>query len=102
MIWPPPDIDFTTPVRQTGRMTKTYTVAEAGQHLPELLAEAVEGPVPITRDDRTVAFLVTPEKLETLEILADPAAMEAIREARKGQGVYHSLEEFERRLGDED
>jgi PHD/YefM family antitoxin component YafN of YafNO toxin-antitoxin module len=86
-------------------MTKGYTVDEAGARLPQLLAEAVARPVAITVDDRTVAFLITPERLDTLletrEILSNPAAMEAIREARQGSGSYYSLDEFERLLGDE-
>ncbi len=84
-------------------MAKTYTVAEAGQHLPELLAEAVDGPVPITRDDRTVALLITPERLEALretwEILANPEAMEAIRQDRAGKGIYYTLEEMDAIFG---
>ncbi len=77
---------------------------EAGSRFPELLAEAIAEPVSITRDDHTVAFLITPERLETLletrEILANPAAMEAIEEAREGRGKFHSLEDFERLLGE--
>ncbi len=87
-------------------MPKGYTLDEAGTRLPELLAEAATHPVPITVDDQTVAFLISPERLDALlenrEILANPAAVDAIREARQGQGTYYSLEEFERLLGDED
>lgn len=86
-------------------MAKGYTVEEAGTRLPQLLTEAMADPVPITRDDHTVAFLITPERLESLletrEILANPAAMRAIADARKGRTKFHSLEEFERELGDE-
>ena len=87
-------------------MAKGYTLDEAGTRLPQLLAEAQIDPVPITRDDRTVAFLITPERLdallETRELMSNPEAMEAMREARQGGGTYHSLAEFERLLGDED
>lgn len=83
-----------------------YTIAEAGSRLPELLIEAETHPVSITRDDHTVLFLITPDRLEALietrELLANPAAMEAIQAARNGEGTYHSLEEFEHLLGDAD
>ncbi len=76
---------------------------EAGTRLLELLVEAADGLVPITRDDRTVAFLITPERLEELretwEILANPEALEAIQRDRAGKGVYYTLEEMDAIFG---
>ena len=87
-------------------MAKGYTVEEAGPALPRLLSEALTHPVTITRDNLAVGYLFTPETLEmwweTREILANPEAMKAIDEARAGKGVYYSLDEVDRLLGDED
>jgi len=50
----------------------------------------------ITRHDKTVAYVLGAEQLtgllETMEILADPKATQAIREAREGKGTYLSLD----------
>lgn len=78
-------------------MKSTYSVTEAQAALPRLLREVAEEdrPVAITRRDETVAFLVPRERmeaiLETMEILANPDAMAAIRKDREGQGIYHPL-----------
>ncbi len=49
----------------------------------------------ITRREKAVAYLVSAERMaaiaETLEIMANPKAMEAIRRARRGQGKYYPL-----------
>ena len=46
----------------------------------------------ITRHDKTVAYVLGAEQLtgllETMEILADPKAMQAIRDSREGKGTY--------------
>ncbi len=79
-------------------MKATYSVTEAQARLPRLLREAAaaERPVAITRRDETVAFLVPRERmeaiLETMELLANPDAMAAIRADREGKGVYFPLE----------
>jgi antitoxin YefM len=79
-------------------MKSTYSVTEAQAALPRLLREATatERPVAITRRDETVAFIVPRERmeaiLETMELLANPDAMAAIRADREGKGVYYPLE----------
>jgi PHD/YefM family antitoxin component YafN of YafNO toxin-antitoxin module len=52
----------------------------------------------ITRHDKTVAYVLGEEQLtgllETMEILADPKAMKAIRDAEAGKGTYFSVDEL--------
>lgn len=52
----------------------------------------------ITRHDKTVAYVLGEEQLtgllETMEILADPKAMKAIRDAEAGGGKYFSVDEL--------
>jgi len=76
-------------------MPNTYSVTEAQSSLPALLKKAQEELIVITRRDKAVAYLVSAERMagiaETLEIMADPKAMEAVRRARRGQGKYFPL-----------
>ncbi len=76
-------------------MLNTYSVTEAQSSLPALLKKAQEELIVITRRDKAVAYLVSAERMagiaETLEIMADPKAMEAVRRARSGQGKYFPL-----------
>ena len=79
-------------------MEATYSVTETQGRLPQILRELPDhAPVAITRHDRTVAYLVSKEQMEsiaeTLEIMANPAAMEAIRKDRAGECHYIPLEE---------
>ena len=76
-------------------MRSTYSVSEAQAQLPALLKKAEDDLIVIAKRDKTVAYLVSAERMEaiaeTLEIMADPKAMNAINRARKGQGKYHPL-----------
>ena len=76
-------------------MESTYSVTEAQAGLPALLKQAQDEMIVITRRDKPVAYLVSAERMsaiaETLEIMADPAAMEAIRRAQAGKGSYLPL-----------
>jgi PHD/YefM family antitoxin component YafN of YafNO toxin-antitoxin module len=78
-------------------MNSTYTVGEASAQFPRLIAELrkEDQSVTITEQGRTTAFLVSEGKmmalLETMEILANPKAMTAIRKAKAGQGKYYPL-----------
>ena len=49
----------------------------------------------ITRHQKPVAYVISPERLgellETMELLADAEAMKAIREAESGQGQVYKL-----------
>jgi antitoxin YefM len=77
-------------------MKSTYSITEAQAKLPALVKEAADWPITITRRGETVGYLLSPEKLEaileTMEILANPEAMAAIREFEAGEGEYLPLE----------
>jgi prevent-host-death family protein len=69
-------------------MKNTYSVARARANLSRLLKEAEDHTVCITRDDEAVAFIVSRDRMEaiveTLEIMASPEAMDAIRKHKSG------------------
>ena len=71
-------------------MGSTYSVTDAQTQLPRLIRQAEKGaPVSIRRRNETVAYLVSRERMEaiveTLELLANPAAMKAIAAHRAGK-----------------
>ena len=77
-------------------MDSTYSVTQAQTNLPRLLKEAAdEGSIAITRHERTVAYLISRERmdaiLETLEVLSNPAAMKAIRDYEQGKTKFLAL-----------
>jgi antitoxin YefM len=79
---------------------ETTSLADAKNRLSELV-NAVQGTwerVTITKNGRPAAVLVAPDDLEslveTLEILSDPEAMAAVREARTGTGELTTGEEM--------
>lgn len=76
-------------------MGSTYSVSEAQAQLPALLKKAQGDLIAIANRDKTVAYLVSAERMEaiteTLEIMADPKAMRAISRARKGRGKYYPV-----------
>jgi prevent-host-death family protein len=76
-------------------MDSTYSVTDAQAKLPALVKHAEKNLVVITRREKTVAYLISAARMEaiaeTLEIMADPKAMAAIRKARAGAGKYYSL-----------
>jgi PHD/YefM family antitoxin component YafN of YafNO toxin-antitoxin module len=76
-------------------MSSTYSVTEAQTNLPRLLRDAAERSIAIRRRDKTVAYLVSSERMEaiaeTLEILANPDAMKAIRAHRAGKMKFFPL-----------
>ena len=66
-------------------MTPTVTISELRAKAPSLVREAEkQGAVTITRHGRTVAFLVSRERMEaiveTLEIMGKSGEMKAIRD----------------------
>lgn len=74
----------------------TYTVTAAQSQLPRLIREAEKGrPVAISRRDKTVAYLLSEERLgaivETMELLANPAARKAIEAHRAGKTRFRPL-----------
>jgi PHD/YefM family antitoxin component YafN of YafNO toxin-antitoxin module len=76
-------------------MQTTYSVTEAQASLPALLKKAQKNLIVIARREKAVAYLISAERMaaiaETLEIMADPAAMRALQKARRGRGTYVSL-----------
>jgi len=70
-------------------MKTTYSITHAQSNLPRLVRESADGgAIAITRHDETVAYVVSRERMEaiveTMEILADPDAMRALRDYEKG------------------
>jgi prevent-host-death family protein len=79
----------------------TYSVSEAQSQLPRLLKEAeAGGPISIRRHDETVAFLVSRERMdaivETLEILGNRFAVQAIERHRAGKTKFASVEALDK------
>jgi PHD/YefM family antitoxin component YafN of YafNO toxin-antitoxin module len=76
-------------------MNSTYSVTEAQRNLPRLLKDAAEKTIAIRRHGDVAAYLVSRERmdaiLETLEILGNPAAMNAIRKAEAGKTKFYPL-----------
>jgi len=76
-------------------MATTYSVTEAQAKFPAIVREAAEQPVIITRRDKVVGYLLSPERfeamLETMEVLANPEAMKAIRDYERGKTKFYPL-----------
>jgi antitoxin YefM len=77
-------------------MKNDYSVEEAQVSLARILREAEEQTVMITRRDKTVGYLLSPERfeamLETMEIMSNPLAMEAIRDHKSGKTKFLPLD----------
>ena len=77
-------------------MNSTYSIVEAQSQLSKLIKWAQHSaPIAITKHQKTVAYLISQERLqaivETLEILANPKAMKALRTAKAGKAKYKVL-----------
>ena len=71
-------------------MDSTVTISELQAQAPRCVKRAEkEGSVPIARHGRTVAFLISRERMEaiieTLEMMGNPKAMKAIRDYEAGK-----------------
>ena len=77
-------------------MKNVYSLEEAQVSLARILREAEEQTVIITRRDKTVGYLLSPERfeamLETMEIMSNPLAMEAIRDHKSGKTKFLPLD----------
>jgi len=76
-------------------MKKAYTIKEAQRRLAAVVRTAERGDLAtLTRHDRPVAYVIGAERLaaiaETMELLANPAAMQAIRDAEAGKGRLYN------------
>ena len=80
-------------------MAITYSVTEAQAGLPSILRQAEDQPVIITRRDKTVGYILSPERfeamLETMEIKANPEAMDAIRNYKAGKTKFLPLDSLD-------
>ena len=76
-------------------MLVTYNTADAQKAFPQLLKQAKDQVIAIVRRRKTLAYIVSLEKLESLvvtaEIRANPKAMKAIRDAQQGRTKYFPL-----------
>jgi antitoxin YefM len=80
-------------------MASTYSITEGQARFPHLVREAQTGGVAtITKHDEPVAYVIGRERMsaliETMEILANPAAMEAIRKNEAGKLKSYSLDDL--------
>jgi prevent-host-death family protein len=74
-------------------MDSTITISELQTQAPRFVKKAErDGAVTIARHGRTVAFLVSRERMEaiieTLEIMGNPKAMKAIRDYEAGKSKF--------------
>ncbi len=81
-------------------MNSTVSISEGQNNFPALVKAAERGRVvTVTRHDDPVACVIGHERLgaiiETLELLANPVAMRAIREHRAGKTEFGSLADIE-------
>jgi len=70
---------------------RTYDIKEAQRNLAAIVRAAEGGRLAtVTRHQKPVVYVLSPDRLnellETMEILADPKAMKAIRDAEAGRG----------------
>lgn len=78
-------------------MKNTYSVAKAQANFTRILKEAEKHPVSITRHDETVAFILSRGRMEaiveSLEVMANPEAMKAIRMHQSGKLKFQPWDE---------
>ena len=76
-------------------MKTACSVSNAQTNLPRILKVAEDPVVSITRQDETLADLISKERLESLieslEAMSNPAGMTAVRDAKAGRTKYQSL-----------
>ena len=76
-------------------MASTYSITEAQANFPALVRASQDRPITITRRDEVVGYLLSPGRMEaiieTMEILANPKAMRAIRDYEKGLTKFQHL-----------
>lgn len=76
-------------------MPDSYNIKTAQKRFSSLVQEAEDHPVTITRQGEPVVVMMSLERMEsiaeTMEILSDSKAMEAIQKSRDGSAKYHDL-----------
>ena len=76
-------------------MIKIVPISYVRAHLPEMVAtigKKKRGRIIITRNGTATAVLVSPEELETLEILADKKLMLSLLKAEKDERAQRLVE----------
>ena len=78
-------------------MPASIDIAEATVKLPRLVSRLEkDGSLAISKRGKTVAFLISRDRveamLETMEILANPKAMKAIRDCEAGKTRFEPVE----------
>ena len=77
-------------------MPSSYTIKSAQRGLSALVRESQSHPVTLTRQGKAVAVVISMERMEaiseTMEVLADPSAMDAIRRYACDEAKQHGLE----------
>src|SRR5436309_13337590 len=78
-------------------MNSTVTVSELQAQTPKIVREAERrGMMAVTRHGRVAAFLISKDRVEamveTMEILSDPEAMQAIRQFEAGKTKMRPVE----------
>lgn len=77
-------------------MKSTVTVSQGQAKFPGVVRDAEDGGlITVTRHDEPVAYVIGRKRMEaiieTMEILANPEAMAAIREYRSGKSKLYPL-----------
>jgi antitoxin YefM len=80
-------------------MASTYSITKGQAEFPQVVKKARAGEVcTITHRDEPVAFVIGKERMtalvETMEILANPAAMQAIRANAAGKLKSYRIEDL--------
>ena len=79
-------------------MKSTFSISEAQAQLPKIVRS--KKLVKISRHNKVEAFLIPRERfealLETMELLGNPKAIKALRDAREGKTKYVTLDEAEK------
>ncbi len=81
-------------------MGSSYTIKSAQRSLSALVRECESHPVTLTRQGKAVAVVMSMERMEaiaeTMEVLADPDAMAALRKYTEGRATLHDLDALDR------
>jgi hypothetical protein len=78
----------------------SITVAELQSETPKILRQTQRrGMMAVTREGQVTAFLVSRDRImamiETMELLANPQAMKAVRAFEAGKGKFYSVDELD-------
>ena len=74
----------------------TYSISDLSSQAPAVVRQAEKkGSVTLCRNGRVVGFLISRERmeaiLETMELLANPKAMQAIRDYEAGRTTFKDI-----------